>query len=306
MLPPAMRVIWPYLLVLIAGSVWGSTFSLARIAAQADYHPIGLGFWQALGGGMLLAVVSLVRGKWPRLNRDNLIRFTVIAVLGTAVPGVLYFYAARHLPAGVLAITVALVPMMTYAVSLVLGVDRRSSMRMLGVLLGFVAMVLLSRPEALPDRSMVPWLLVALVAAVCYTMENMYVEVKVPDDTDMICLLMGGMFMATLLMLPVVIAKDAFVPLDLPLSTAEASVVILMLVNSFAYLVFLYLIKSSGAVFASMMGYVVTVAGIGWGIWLFQEQHSILIWIALGLMLIGMAMVRPRSHSSAVKADGKS
>jgi drug/metabolite transporter (DMT)-like permease len=301
-----MRVIWPYLLVLIAGSVWGSTFSLARIAAQADYHPIGLGFWQALGGGMLLAVVSLVRGKWPRLNRDNLIRFTVIAVLGTAVPGVLYFYAARHLPAGVLAITVALVPMMTYAVSLVLGVDRRSSMRMLGVLLGFVAMVLLSRPEALPDRSMVPWLLVALVAAVCYTMENMYVEVKVPDDTDMICLLMGGMFMATLLMLPVVIAKDAFVPLDLPLSTAEASVVILMLVNSFAYLVFLYLIKSSGAVFASMMGYVVTVAGIGWGIWLFQEQHSILIWIALGLMLIGMAMVRPRSHSSAVKADGKS
>lgn len=296
MLSPTMRVIWPYLLVLIAGSVWGSTFSLARIAAEADYHPIGLGFWQALGGGVVLAVVSLVRGKWPRLNRDNLIHFTVIAVLGTAVPGVLYFYAARHLPAGVLAITVALVPMMTYAVSLVLGVDKRSSMRMLGVLLGFVAMVLLSRPEALPDRSMVPWLLVALFAAVCYTMENMYVEVKVPDDTDMICLLMGGMFMAALLMLPVVIAKDAFVPLDLPLSTAEASVVMLVLVNSFAYLAFLYLIKSSGAVFASMMGYVVTIAGIGWGVWLFQEKHSILVWIALGLMLVGMAMVKPRSH----------
>ena len=286
--------LFPYLLVLVAGAVWGVTFSLARIATEAGFHPVGLGFWQALGGGAILALVSVFRGIWPSLDRESLLRFVVIALLGTAIPGVLYFYAARHLPAGVLAITIALVPMMTYALSLILGVDRRSASRVSGVLLGFAAMVLLSRPEALPDRSMVPWLLVALTAAVCYTMENIYVEMKVPNDTDMVCLLMGGMIAAAIMMLPVVLATNAFVPISYPFDLAEASVLIMMLVNSFAYLVFLYLIKSSGAVFASMMGYVVTVAGIAWGIWLFKEQHSILIWIALVLMLAGMALVRPR------------
>lgn len=288
------NALFPYLLVLVAGAVWGATFSLARIATEAGFHPIGLGFWQALGGGAILVLVSLFRGIWPSLHKEDLRHFVVIALLGTAIPGVLYFYAARHLPAGILAITIALVPMMTYALSLILGLDRRSASRLVGVLLGFAAMLLLSRPEALPDRSMVPWLLVALTAAVCYTMENIYVEMRVPSDTDMVCLLMGGMIAASILMLPVVLATNSFVPISYPFNLAEASVLIMMLINSFSYLAFLYLIKSSGAVFASMMGYVVTVAGIAWGIWLFREQHSILIWIALGLMLAGMALVRPR------------
>ena len=290
-------VILPYALVLVAGAIWGITFSLARIAAEADLHPIGLGFWQALGGGVVLALVSLFRGRWPRLDGSNLFRFTVIALLGTAVPGVLYFYAARHVPAGILAITIALVPMMTYALSLFLGIDRRSTIRLIGVALGFAAMVVLSRPEALPDPGIAIWIGVALMAAVCYTLENIFVELKVPDDTDMVCLLMGGMIVATIIMLPVVVAADAFVPLSYPFNIAELSVLAMILVNSFAYVVFLYLIKSSGAVFASMMGYVVTISGVGWGIWLFQERHSLLIWIALGLMLAGMALVRPREKS---------
>ena len=286
--------VMPYVLVLVAGTIWGVTFSLARIAAGADLHPIGLGFWQALGGGIVLAAVSLFRGKWPRLDGPNLGRFTVIALLGTAVPGVLYFYAARHVPAGILAITIALVPMMTYALSLFFGIDRRSTIRLIGVALGFVAMVVLSRPEALPDPGIAIWIGVALMAAVCYTLENIFVELKVPDDTDMVCLLMGGMIIATIIMLPVVIVTDAFVPLSFPFNIAESSVVAMILINSFAYVVFLYLIKSSGAVFASMMGYVVTISGVGWGILLFQERHSLLIWVALGLMLTGMALVRPR------------
>ena len=290
--------ILPYALVLVAGTIWGITFSLAIIAAEADLHPIGLGFWQALGGAMVLAAVSLIRGKWPRIDGANLTRFTVIALLGTAVPGVLYFYAARHIPAGILAITIALVPMMTYALSLFFGIDRRSAIRLIGVALGFVAMVLLSRPEALPDPGMAVWIGVALMAAVCYTLENIFVELKVPDDTDMVCLLMGGMIIATIIMLPVVVVTDSFVPLSIPLDTAELSVIAMILINSFAYVVFLYLIKSSGAVFASMMGYVVTISGVGWGILLFQERHSLLIWIALGLMLTGMALVRPREKRS--------
>ena len=38
----------------------------------------------------------------------------VIALAGTAIPGTLLFYAASRVPSGILAITVSLVPMLTY------------------------------------------------------------------------------------------------------------------------------------------------------------------------------------------------
>ena len=42
--------------------------------------------------------------------RDKLGFIFCIAMLGAAIPSVLFYYAAPHVPAGVLSITVALIP----------------------------------------------------------------------------------------------------------------------------------------------------------------------------------------------------
>jgi len=38
--------LFPYLLILAAGSIWGGTFSLALIATEQGAHPLGLSAWQ--------------------------------------------------------------------------------------------------------------------------------------------------------------------------------------------------------------------------------------------------------------------
>ena len=43
----------------------------------------------------------------------------------------------------------------------------------------------------------------------------------------------------------------------------------------------------------SQVAYVVTLAGIGWGMLLFAENHSTGIWIALVLALTGVFLVQP-------------
>ena len=67
-------------------------------------------------------------------------------------------------------------------------------------------------------------------------------------------------------------------------------------VSRTAYVMFLYLIKMSGAVFAGMNGYIVTLAGVFWGMFFFDEQHSLWVWSALALMLVGMLLVTPRRN----------
>ena len=76
-----------------------------------------------------------------------------------------------------------------------------------------------------------------------------------------------------------------------------------MFASSIAYLMYLTIINLAGAVFASMSGYVVTLSGVLWGIVIFNESHSTLIWIALLLMLLGMGLVTPRKEVPTEKGS---
>ena len=289
----------PYLMVFAIGITWGMTFSLARIAAEAGAHPIGLTFWQATGGVIVLLPICLFRRSLPRFNWQNIKRFTVIALAGTAIPGTLFFYAAAHVPAGILAISIALVPMLTYAFAWALGMDKYATRRFMGIVLGFGAILLLSLPEtSLPDPGMVKWMLLALIASVFYTIENLYVDICIPQGTDLIALLMGGLLVAALVLTPVIYLQDAFVPLHYPFQDVEWAIIVMAFVSSAAYATFLNLVKMAGSVFASMAGYVITLAGVFWGMIFFDESHSVWVWTALVLMLAGMALVTPREQIS--------
>ena len=285
-------------MVLVSGVLWGLTFSLARIATEEQAHPLGLAFWQAFGGGLILVLVYLIRRSWPNLTLDTLKRSTVVALFGTAVPGTMYFYAASRVPVGVLAITVALVPILTYALSLILRADQFSNKRFLGIVVGFAAITFLIAPEtSLPNPEMVQWVLLAFGAAVFYTLENVYVDVYIPKNTDMVVLLMGGLMIAGAILVPLVVALDAFVPITYPLGNPEWAILGMIVVSCVAYVLFLYVIKFAGAVFASVTAYVITIFGVFWGILLFNEQHSFWVWGALILMLLGMALVKPRKRT---------
>lgn len=290
----------PYLMVFAIGITWGVTFSLARIAAEAGAHPIGLTFWQAAGGALVLLPICIFRRALPRFNWQNIKRFTVIALAGTAIPGTLFFYAAAHVPAGILAISIALVPMLTYAFAWILGIDKYATRRFMGIVLGFGAILLLSLPEtSLPDPGMVKWMLLALVASVFYTIENLYVDICIPQGADLIALLMGGLLVAALVLTPLIYLQDAFVALHYPFQNIEWAIVSLAFVSSAAYATFLYVVKMSGSVFASMAGYMITLAGVFWGMVFFDESHSVWVWAALLLMLAGMALVTPREQPNS-------
>lgn len=288
----------PYGLILAAGVLWGLTFSLARIATEQNAHPVGLAFWQALGGGIFLLMVCVTRGTPPSFDGRAIRDYCVVALLGTAIPATMYFYAVPHIPVGVLAITVAMVPMLTYGLSLGLRVEGLSVRRVTGLLLGFAAVVFLVAPEtSLPRPEASSWLLLALLASVFYAGETIYVEIYVGDESDMIPLLMAALMIAAVAFAPLLFAMDAFVPISFPLDRSEWAIIAMALFSSVAYVMFFYVIKHSGAVFASVTGYVITLCGVLWGILLFDEAHSAWVWAALILMLLGMTMVRPKAHS---------
>lgn len=286
-----------YLFVFLCGVLWGLTFSLARIATSEGAHPIGLSFWQAAGGAVFLLSIGIFRNKFPSLDRVSLVRYTIIGLIGTVIPGTLYFYAASRVPAGILAITVTLAPMLTYAATLGLGADVYERKRLIGIFLGFIAILFLIIPESsLPNPGIVPWILLALLCCVFYTVENIYVDIVVPDHLDMIVLLTGGTIVASIWLMPVLYVFDFWVPLQIPFTKIEWAIVAMSVASVSAYAMFFLLIKMAGSVFASMVAYAVTIAGVFLGVLIFDESHSLWVWTSFALMLLGTGLVKPRER----------
>ena len=231
------------------------TFSLARLATQAGAHPLGMTFYQGFLGGCVLLLVCGARRRSLRLTRQFFKFYVLLGLVGTALPGSLFFYASPNVPAGILAITIATVPLMTYAASSLLKIDRFSPRRMAGIGSGLLAIVFLVGPDtSLPDRSMVFWILVVLLASALYTFENIYVAARVPVGTDMTALLCGMLLMAGMVLLPLVLLLEAFVSFNWPWGTVEWCIVGMAFVSSVAYAMFFHVIKHWGPVFASQTG----------------------------------------------------
>jgi drug/metabolite transporter (DMT)-like permease len=288
-----------WLLLGFMGILWGLSFSLAKMATEGGAHPIGINFWCCLIGAAVLISGSFILRRPLPLRRDVLIVCTVCGVLGSVIPGIAYFYAASRLSPGVLSITIATVPLMTFLAAAVLGVERVSITRLLGVFLGILSIALLIGPStSLPDRSAIPWVLLAVGSALCYTAENLFVAMRMPADVN-VYTLVGGMFLvATIIMTPLVIITGTFEPLPWPWGRSEWAILGMALITVSAYGMFLYLVIFAGPVFASQTAYVVTLSGVLWGIMIFNDEHSLWVWLSLGVMMLALALVTPRKDKS--------
>ena len=291
-----LKALLPWFLLLFMGVAWGLSFSLARIAVSAGGMAVGITFWQnALCAAILRAYTYARRRPLPVSGRH--IRFYfIVALLGTSIPASCFYLAAEFVPAGVLSITVTLIPILTYAIALAMGKEDKSAIRMTGIACGTVAILLLVLPEAsLPDRAAIPWVLLACVSSVCYALENIYLAQPGTHETGPVRTACGMNIVSAVIMAPVAIGTGQMFMPSLPLGALEWAVIGLAVITAGAYTAFIFVINIAGPLFASLCGYLITLAGVFWGIALFGETHSPWVWASLVVMLVGLALVTPRA-----------
>lgn len=288
---------WPWLLLLVLGVAWGGSFSLAKIAVEEGAHPLGVNYWQSLiGAAVLIGYLISTRKSLP-IGRNYLSFYLICGILGSVLPGLLYFYAVTHISPGVLAITISTVPIMTYIAATLIKIERRSIFRTLGVCFGVLSIVLLIVPtESLPERSAVIWIFAAIAASACYAGENLVIALRLPEGANTFTVLGGMLITATLVMTPFVLVTDTFVPLSWPWDSSEWAIISLAILSVVCYGLFMMLVVRAGPVFASQTAYIVTLSGVFWGILIFGEKHSLWIWVSLASMLIALALVTPRKE----------
>ena len=109
----------------------------------------------------------------------------------------------------------------------------------------------------------------------------------------------GNFLVSSVVLMVVVVATDSFVPLAWPWGVVEWSIAGMAAINAVGYGLFIYLITYAGAVFATQVAYLVSISGVAWGIIIFDEQHSLWVWLSLACILTGLTLIRPRRRKKA-------
>jgi drug/metabolite transporter (DMT)-like permease len=216
-------------------------------------------------------------------------------LVGMVVPGAAFFYAAAHLPAGVLSISNGVTPIFTFVASALVGLEKFVAGRVLGVILGTLAIVLLVIPEgSLPDPKQLPWVLLSLISATCYTFLNLLLTFRAPSGASSLMLTCGMFVASSLLMIPVLFATGATAQFGWPWGGLEWSLLGLGVINAISYPLYFILVERAGPVFGSFNANVVTLFGVVWGIVMFSEHNSLWVWLSFATIMLALVLVAPR------------
>jgi len=281
--------------VLIAvGVAWGGSQLLSKIAISTGHDPAGVTLLETVIAAVITTLACVLRGRRLPLSRGSVVFYIACGFFGAALPGTLNYTTLQYLPVGIVSILIAGVPMMTLLLGRATGRERLTGLRMLGIAMGAGAVAMIALPDAaVPGVGQAVWVMLGLTVALSYAIENILIDTAAPPGTDALTLMAGMSWAGMALLLPLVWARDGWVDLT-PLGNAELAILAVSVVHLVCYTSFVWLVQAAGPVFAAQVGYLVTISAVFWGMTILGERHAQIIWIALALMLAGMALVRPR------------
>ncbi len=288
-----------FLLLLLMGAAWGLTQPLTKIAVSTGHLQFGLIVWQLVFGIAVLLAINLYRRNGLPIGRRYMLRYGVVALAGTIIPNSISYQAAVHLPSGILSILMTLVAMFSLPMALLIGLEKFQPFRLVGVLLGAAAMVLLVGPDAsLPDPSLGVWVLFAAITPVMYAFENTWVSRYGVLDLDPVQVLLGASLFGLIIVVPMALGTGQWIDITQPWSEPEFALLGSSVLHVFAYAGYIWLIGRTGSVFASQVSYLVTGCGVLWAIVLLNEGYSGWVWSAMALMMVGLFLVQPRDRQA--------
>ena len=290
----------PIALLLMIGGLWGFFFILIKNTVTSGIHPTAYVFWFCLGSGLVVLIIGLLRGRRPPMSKRHLIYYFRAAALRFTIANTILYAAQGKLPVGVMAVIMAFTPIFTHLVSLIAGVEKLAWLRLWGILFGFVGVLIIVVPKAsLPDPSLTIWVLIGFGTPLLHGLAYVFLsDSNRPPDIDSLQLATGTLLAAAAMALPISLAIGEFYILAPPFTNGELTMILHFVLAGFNFYGIFELLRIAGPTYMSQSSFLSVIFGVFFGIVLLGEQHSLYIWVAIALILGGVALVNARRAKS--------
>lgn len=299
----AGRLDW--VLFLLLGFFWGSSYLFIKIGVDAGLQPFTLVTLRLFIGFVLLAsVAAAARVRLPRSLRTYG-HLLVIAVLSVGLPFSLISWAEQSVDSTLAAVINGAVPLFVIVIAATTLPDERlTPARVTGLLIGFVGVAILVGfdPAVLAGTAVLP-ALALMGSSVSYAAGGVYARRFLNDVRPMINALFEVGFAL------VIVGALAFFldgPISLP-AQADAWLAVIwlgLLGSGLAFLIFFRLLGRWGATRTSLVAYLLPIYGIVLGALVLGEAVDLRLVIGTALVIAGIALVNLRDRTGTIDAPG--
>jgi drug/metabolite transporter (DMT)-like permease len=272
--------------LLVLSAIWGASFLFMRMGAPV-LGPTMLIACRVFSAALFLALVGAVLRK-PLHLRENAVHYLVLGLFNSALPFLLFAFAARTLSASLLSILNATAPIWGAVIGALWTRTRLAALPALGLVLGVAGVALLVGFDPSTLRPGAPLAIAFALGATCsYGIASHYA--KSAKKVEPFANAHGSMWASTLLVAPAL----PFVPAPaMPSLTIALAVLALGVVCSgVAYLLYFRLIADIGAASALTVTFLVPVFGVLWGHLILAEPLGWNTLVGALVVIVGTALV---------------
>ena len=283
--------------LIFLSAIWGSSFLFLRLTSPV-FGPIFLIEMRVLSGLAVLLPLVLFLGKLAEFQKHWKM-IAAVSLMNMAIPFCFFAFSAVYIGAGLLSIINATVPIFSACVAYVVYQERLSRSSLLGLLIGFLGVVVLmfNPGESFGSSG---WLAIlsALLACLLYgTAINLTVNNL--QGVSGLTITAGGLFVSSLVLLPFALWAR---PEVLPVGNIWWSVFALGIVcTGFGFVMFYRLIDRIGAGRAIMTTYLIPVFSILWGNIFLGESVTLIMVVGCILVLLGVGLTTKKSNIDKVR-----
>jgi len=278
-----------YLLLLLLSAIWGASFLFIKIGV-AEMGPLTFAMLRVMIGSAILLLVLAARRE--RLPRDRALwrHFLVTGLFNALIPFSLIAWGTQYIPSGLSAILNATTPIFTLILAALFGDERLRLGRVLGVLLGFGGIAVLTYPQLQQGFQASLWGELAVVlGSLSYAIAIVYARRHLAEQPPLTNSL-GQLLMGSLLFIPFALGEQPWT--QHPSWRAVGALLALSIVGTaLAYLIYYRLIRELGATATALVTNIVPVFGIFWGWLILSERLSWHAFAALAMILAGVVLV---------------
>ena len=273
--------------LIVLAAIWGASFLFMRVAAPQFGAAALVEVRLALGAVILLPFLWQARALFPARRWPLL---ALVGAINSAVPFVLFAWAAQRAPAGVGAICNALAVLFTALVAVAFFGEKISARRGVGLLAGFAGVVVLASSKtagAEVGAAVAAGTFAAFLYGIGANMVRKYLTGVTPAAVAA-----ATLSCAALLTLPFALADWPSGPISASAWTSAALLGVMC--TGIAFVMYYRLIARIGAARSVTVTYLVPLFGVLWAWALLGEPLTLAMGIAGALIVGGVVLSQKR------------
>ncbi|KZL19376.1 EamA-like transporter family protein [Pseudovibrio axinellae] len=292
----------PTLLIVAIGVFVGVSYTLSKVAIQANIGPLTALFWQLLVATLLLFVLGFLSGQRLQVTRHHLIYYIGSGLLGISLPALVAYTVLEHISTGLYSVLITLSPLFTFVITASVERKMLPIYRLWGIIIGLVGISFATLGGIGKMDSQPIWIVLAILGPLLLAMGNVFRSRSYPQSGEPIMIAAGTLLSQLILCLPFVVASGMQANFVSPTPYELTPVLGVGLITAISYVLTFEVQRRTDGVTFAQVGYFATLSGIGMGAVAFGEPIGLALFAALIILFLGLAISNGQIKLSRIKA----